>query len=115
MPKSPRPFSPARGSTSGRPLMVLLDVLGRRWSLRVLWELRETSHSFRALREACDDVSPSVLNARLSELRELGLVESGEHGYVLTDDARSLGALMVPLDAWANGWAARLTSRRKAE
>lgn len=95
--------------------MVLLDVLGRRWSLRVLWELRNTSLSFRALRQACDDVSPSVLNARLGELRELGLVESGDDGYVLTEDARALGELMVPLDAWANGWAARLTSRRKVE
>ena len=115
MAKPRQPFKAARGSTSGRPLMVLLDVLGRRWSLRVLWELRQASLSFRALREACDGVSPSVLNARLGELRELGLVESGDHGYALTDDARSLGALMLPLDAWANGWASRLTSRRRAQ
>src|SRR5688572_24785183 len=102
MAKAPRPFQPVRGSSSGRPIMVLLDVLGRRWSLRVLWELRDAALSFRALREACDDVSPSVLNARLGDLRELGLVTSGEAGYALTEDGRSLGKLMVPLDGWAN-------------
>jgi DNA-binding HxlR family transcriptional regulator len=30
-----------RGSKSGRPIMALLDLLGRRWTLRILWELRE--------------------------------------------------------------------------
>ena len=30
-----------RGSRSGRPIMALLDLLGRRWTLRILWELRE--------------------------------------------------------------------------
>ena len=29
-----------RGSRTGRPIMALLDLLGRRWSLRILWELR---------------------------------------------------------------------------
>ena len=29
-----------RGSRTGRPIMALLDLLGRRWTLRILWELR---------------------------------------------------------------------------
>ena len=32
-----------RGSRTGRPIMALLDLLGRRWSLRIIWELREAS------------------------------------------------------------------------
>ena len=51
-------------SNSGRPLMVLLDLLGRRWALRVLWELRDARATFRALQERCD-VSPTVLTKRL--------------------------------------------------
>ena len=31
------PGQKVRGSQSGRPIMVLLDVLGQRWTLRVLW------------------------------------------------------------------------------
>jgi len=32
-----------RGSRSGRPIMALLDLLGRRWTLRIIWELHRQS------------------------------------------------------------------------
>ncbi|MDD9934438.1 MAG: winged helix-turn-helix transcriptional regulator [Myxococcales bacterium] len=51
--------------------MALLDLLGRRWILRILWELRKARLTFRALRAAGDDISPSVLNARLADLARL--------------------------------------------
>ncbi|HEX5923207.1 MAG TPA: hypothetical protein VFY45_05210 [Baekduia sp.] len=56
-----------RGSQTGRPEMALFDLLGRRWALRVIWELSQETLSFRALRERCDSMSTSVLNERLSE------------------------------------------------
>src|ERR1700716_2079675 len=74
MPK-PAKKSTVRGSRSGRPIMALLDLLGRRWTLRIVWELREQPLTSRALRAACDEASPTVLQARLSELRQAGLVE----------------------------------------
>jgi len=55
--------------------MALLDLLGRRWALRVMWELRSGPLTFRELRERCDGMSPSVLNDRLLELREADIVE----------------------------------------
>jgi len=74
-----------RGSRTGRPIMALLDLLGRRWTLRVVWELRDGALTSRALRAACDDASPTVVQQRLSELREAGLVAMGDGGgYVLT-------------------------------
>src|SRR5258705_10580770 len=73
---TPRPGRPVRGSRSGRPIMALLDLLGRRWTLRVIWELRGGRLTFRALQEACGGVSPTVLNERVGELRESGLLES---------------------------------------
>jgi DNA-binding HxlR family transcriptional regulator len=94
--------------------MVLLDAVGRRWALRVLWELRDgEALTFRALRAACADVSPTVLNERLGELRELGLVEQGEAGYRLTRDGAGLSALLAPLDAWAERWATRTVKRAR--
>src|SRR5947207_13810668 len=69
-----------RCSRSGRPVMALLDLLGRRWSLRILWELREQPLTSRGLRPACDEASPTVLQARLTELREAGLAELGPKG-----------------------------------
>lgn len=97
-----------RGSTSGRPIMVLLDLLGRRWALRILYELRAAPLNFRALRTRCEEVSPSVLNARLGELREAGLVDLREgEGYALTPPGAELGAQLLTLDEFAKRWARR--------
>jgi len=97
-----------RGSRTGRPIMALLDLLGRRWSLRVVWELRERALTSRELRAACDEVSPSVLQTRLTELRAAGLVEhrTGE-GYRLTVLGRELIEAFAPLYAFADRWAER--------
>ena len=103
---TPRPGRPVRGSSSGRPIMALLDLLGRRWALRVLWELRAGPATFRELRARCDTMSPSVLNTRLHELRGAGIVEeaSGAGGYRLTGRGRKLLTALTPLDAWVRGW-----------
>ena len=110
---TPRPGRPVRGSRTGRPIMALLDLLGRRWTLRVIWELREGRLTFRALQEACGGVSPTVLNQRLRELRESGLVETeGAAGYGLTPLGRELIAQTLPLVAWSTRWAAAVTRAR---
>jgi DNA-binding HxlR family transcriptional regulator len=88
--------------------MAALDLLGRRWALRVLWELRAGPLSFRALRDACGGVSPAVLNTRLAELRDAGLVESTGDGYAATNAGAELGEALAPLSAWAQRWSRRL-------
>ncbi len=104
----PRPNRPVRGSKTGRPLMAVLDLLGRRWVLRVLWELRDGAQTFRALQERCDAISPTVLNRRLGELRAAGLVEHGAgKGYALTSEGQSLLSALAPLSAWADRWRPR--------
>jgi DNA-binding HxlR family transcriptional regulator len=86
--------------------MTALDLLGRRWTLRVLWELRDEALTFRTLRARCDAMSPSVLNQRLGELRESGLVEiDPDGGYCLAADGRDLLRALAPLQAWATRWA----------
>jgi DNA-binding HxlR family transcriptional regulator len=101
-----------RGSKTGRPVMQALDVLGRRWSLRILWELREGARNFRTLREACDDVSPTSLSQRLTDLRELGVVDSTDSGYVLTDAGRELGDVLLALHRWAEEHAPKKRARK---
>jgi DNA-binding HxlR family transcriptional regulator len=94
-----------RGSRSGRPIMALLDLLGRRWTLRIVWELRDTPLTSRALRIACDDASPTIVQARLSELREAGLVElEPGDGYRLTALGRELEQTFLPLHRFAERW-----------
>ncbi|MES2818921.1 MAG: helix-turn-helix domain-containing protein [Pseudomonadota bacterium] len=104
----PHPGQPVRGSDSGRPVMALLDLLGRRWSLRILWELQLHPATFRELQARCQGVSPSVLNTRLGELREALLVRNGEAGYQLTDNGQELIRRCLPLAEWAEQWAAQL-------
>jgi DNA-binding HxlR family transcriptional regulator len=88
--------------------MAVLDLLGRRWALRLLWELRDGPLTFRALRDACDGVSPTVLNTRLRELKELNVVESTVEGYALTASGAALGRALKPVQRWANEWARNL-------
>jgi DNA-binding HxlR family transcriptional regulator len=97
-----------RGSRTGRPIMVLLDLLGRRWTLRILWELREQPLTSRALRQACDEASPTVLQARLTDLRQAGLVElMPAGGYQLTAMGRELNETFLPLHRFAERWCKR--------
>lgn len=103
---TPTPGRPVRGSTTGRPLMAALDLLGRRWSLRVLWELRDGPIGARALLAAVDGLSSSVLYDRLRELQDAALVEQDDDGaYRLTPLGESLGSALEPLDGWARRWA----------
>ena len=81
-----------------------LALFQRRWSLRVLWELRNEPLSFRALQSACGDISPTVLNQRLTELREAGLLEAGDGGYALKPLGRELIVAFEPLSRWALRW-----------
>jgi len=94
--------------------MALLDLLGRRWTLRVVWELREGPLTFRELQARAGSVSSSVLNQRLAELRGAGAIErsADASGYRLTAEGRRLLDIYPPVQAWAERWAAR--ERRRA-
>jgi len=91
--------------------MALLDLLGRRWALRVLWELRDgRALTFRDLQARGGDISSSVLNDRLRELRDAGIVTTAPAGgYRLSGDGRDLLQALTPIDAWSQRWAKRLT------
>jgi len=103
---TPLPGNPVRGSRTGRPIMALLDLLGRRWILRVLWELREQTLGFRALQAHCDGMSPSVLSQRLRELSDAQIVtHNANGGYRLTAAGADLLQALLPLHRWAEHWA----------
>jgi DNA-binding HxlR family transcriptional regulator len=105
----PKPGEPVRGSRTGRPVMALLDLLGRRMALRILWELSraEAPLTFRALQDAAE-TNPALLNTRLKELRAAKLAVHRGDGYALSDDGEALVALLLPLTEWSCRWAAGL-------
>ena len=84
---------------SRHPINELLALLGRRWVLRILWELRDGGLPFRQLRTACDEVSTSVLSQRLRELAEAGIVQRDEEAvvYELTPRGRAIAEHLLAL------------------
>jgi DNA-binding HxlR family transcriptional regulator len=97
---------PAPRSRTNRPIVQLLDLMGRRWTMRIVWELREQALGFRELQARCDGMSPSVLTQRLGELEAARIAARDAAGaWVLTASGRELLRRFLPVVDWAEGWA----------
>ena len=106
---TPMPGRPVRGSTTGRSMMAALDLFGRRWTLRIIWELRNEPLGFRLLQRRCDGMSSSVLRQRLTELQEARLAEVQRDGnYALTPLGQDAREALRPVIEWSRRWAAEL-------
>ncbi len=104
--KIPLPGQPVKGSTSGRPIMAALDLLGRRWSLRIIWELRDAPVGFREMQARCGGMSPTVLSTRLKELEAARIIAADEdRRWRLTATGQDLIKAFGPLHTWAERWA----------
>jgi DNA-binding HxlR family transcriptional regulator len=80
---------------------VAQDLLGRRWALRLIWELRRDALSFSEIRERIG-ISPSVLSTRLGELEGTNVVErDSARRYRLTGGGRELARLLYEINRWA--------------
>jgi DNA-binding HxlR family transcriptional regulator len=87
--------------------MAALDLLGQRWTLRVIWELQQQPAGFRELRRRADTMSSSVLADRVRRLVAAGVIATDVDGkYALTELGRGLGPALEPLKRWAEQWAA---------
>jgi DNA-binding HxlR family transcriptional regulator len=85
--------------------LALLELLGRRWALRILWELRAGPLTFQRLQARCDSMSTSVLSQRLTELRDSQLIERDRDGaYALTEQGSALLARLDGIDEWTRQW-----------
>ncbi len=84
-----------------RAVESVLDLLGRRWALRLVWELRRSTLSFSELRERTG-ISPSVLSARVRELLAADVLErNGARRYRLSGRGRELARILYELNRWA--------------
>lgn len=82
-------------------MLHVFELLGRRWALRVLWELQDGPLGFRALQTRAG-ISASVLARRLAELVAAGVLEQDtERHYALSTDGRALTQLLGQLERWA--------------
>ena len=104
----PIPGTQVRGSKTGKPIMALLDLLGRTWSLGIIWHLESGPATFRELQQRCEKISPTLLNTRLKELKTLQLIESQKSGYQLSTQGIDLFEIISPLGEWSSQWAQAL-------
>lgn len=103
--RTPLPGQKVRGSESGRPLMAAFDLLGRRWLLRILWELRDGPAGFRELQTRCGNLSPDTINRRLKDAQHSRLVEQTAEGrWQLTELGRALKQPLLALRDWSEQW-----------
>jgi DNA-binding HxlR family transcriptional regulator len=110
------PGRPVRGSESGRPIMAALNLLSRRWVLRIIWELRDGARGFREMQALCDQMSPNTLSTRLGELKEAGIVAHDAKGdWTLTPLGRQLGPALEALQTWAVAWERDLADRTQTD
>lgn len=63
-----------RSYGEGCPIALSLDIVGERWALLVLRELRLGPRRYRDLQEALPGITPAVLSKRLKELEEYGVL-----------------------------------------
>ncbi|MFR9749882.1 winged helix-turn-helix transcriptional regulator [Nocardia sp. 004] len=88
-----------RSINGDRAVPTVIELLGQRWMLRVLWELEPGSLGFLDLRRRMGNCSSSVLSDRLQQLQAAGLVEKrGPRGaYELTPAGIHLSEALQPL------------------
>lgn len=109
----PLPGRKVRGSTSGAPVMAVLDLLGRSWAMGIVWVLAQSGPcGFAELQRRCESISPGTLSTRLKELAATKLLVLQDGNYLLTKRGRELFKLIEPLGSWARGWAEDLTGSR---
>ncbi len=109
----PTPGKPVRGSQSGVPIMALFDLLGRSWSMGIIWKLQNGPSTFRELQQRCESISPSILNRRIRDLREADIVERTIEGYQLTQRGIDLIKLLLPFGEWSLVWAEEVFGYKK--
>ena len=92
-------------SASHRSMMNVLDLLGQRWNMRILWELRGGPLGFLELRRRTDDIPSSVLATRLRTLIDARvLIKDSDGSYRLTELGDELRPALEPLWHWAQRW-----------
>jgi len=111
---TPWPTNPSGRVGGRRAIMALLEMLGRRWTLRILWELRDGPLTSRALRAAAGDLSPTVLQARVNELRAAKILTLGAGGYALTPLGAEFLEAFKPLYRFADRWAEEMAATEAA-
>ena len=93
------------------PIAKSAEIIGDSWSILIVREMLLGSSRFSVLQRGLPRISPTVLNTRLNELEERGVIIkrrlNGQRGheYRLTPAGRELSAVVEALAVWGMRWA----------
>jgi DNA-binding HxlR family transcriptional regulator len=93
------------------PIAKSAEIIGDPWSILIVREMLLGSSRFNVLQRGLPRISPTVLNTRLKELEERGVIVrrrlNGQrgHAYHLTAAGRELSAVVEALAVWGMRWA----------
>ena len=93
------------------PVAKSAEIIGDPWSILIVRELLLGSTRFNLLQKGLPRISPTVLNTRLKELEEGGVIVkrrlNGQrgHDYRLTPAGRELSSVIDALAVWGMRWA----------
>lgn len=99
------------------PVARAMSVFGDRWTVLILRDaIRGVTRFDDFLRRL--DCSRAMLSKRLAHLTACGMMEATpyqerpvRHDYVLTDQGRALGPILMMISEWAEDWMPKATSK----
>jgi DNA-binding HxlR family transcriptional regulator len=93
------------------PVSKTAQIIGEKWTLLIIRELLRGASRFNQIQRAMPRISPTVLNKRLNELLEHGVIdrcripEQRGYDYQLTECGRELAPLVMQMAEWGMRWA----------
>jgi DNA-binding HxlR family transcriptional regulator len=101
------------------PVTTALTVIGGKWKPVILFQLRERSLRFGALRRVVPGVTQKMLTQQLRELERDGIIDRKVHfvvppkvEYSLTEYGRTLRPLLLAMCEWGKKHRARAKGSR---
>jgi len=89
------------------PVANTLDLVGDKWSLLIIRDMRHGKRTYGELAQSPEGVPTNILADRLRRLEEAGIIESAayqerpvRYAYTLTDKGNDLGELLGALVRW---------------
>lgn len=101
------------GYNQSCPVAKALDVIGERWALLILRDLRRKGPlRFQDFERLLPGIAPNTLSARLKTLQEQGVIGARlyerhppRYEYVLTEKGEALAPVLKALYAWGQRYA----------
>lgn len=91
------------------PIEKTLSVIGKKWTVLILRDLRRGTKRFNELLNSLEGISPKTLSERLKDLEEDAVIHREVYPeipprveYSLTEKGRSLNGIMEAMIAWGS-------------